>query len=117
MANLGALESEVAAWTQVHTIADLTEILERAGIPFGPVAEIPEVVTSPQLRARDMIAEVEHPTLGTLVLPGIPVKLGATPGSIRKAPPTVGEDNERIYTELLGLSASEFEVLKATGAI
>lgn len=117
MTHQDELEAAIGAWTRTQTIEELSPILEQAGIPFGPVAEIPDVVASPQLRARQMIAEIEHPTLGTLVVPGIPVKLDATPGSIRKAPPMVGEDNELIYTQLLGFSASEYEALKAGGAI
>jgi len=61
--------------------------------------------------------EVEHPTLGPLVVGGLPVKLGATPGSVRKAPPTAGEDNDRIYGELLGFSPAEIAGLRASGAI
>jgi crotonobetainyl-CoA:carnitine CoA-transferase CaiB-like acyl-CoA transferase len=115
MAHIGDLEAEVGAWTHTRTIEELTQILERAGIPFGPVAGIPDVVASPQLQARDMVVEVDHPALGTLILPGIPVKL--TPGSIRKAPPTVGEHNDHVYTQILGYSAAEYEALKADGAI
>jgi crotonobetainyl-CoA:carnitine CoA-transferase CaiB-like acyl-CoA transferase len=111
------LEAAVGAWTLEHTIAELGQALEHAGIPFGPVAEIPDVVASPQLRARDMVVHIEHPTLGQVVLPGIPVKLGSTPGSIRKAPPTVGEDNDRVYGDLLGLSPVEIEALRKDGAI
>jgi crotonobetainyl-CoA:carnitine CoA-transferase CaiB-like acyl-CoA transferase len=117
MANLDELEAAVAAWTQRLTIEQLGEALTAAGIPYGPVAEIADVVASPQIRAREMLVEVEHPTLGPLVLPGIPIKLGDTPGSVRKAPPLVGEDNDRVYAELLGFSVAEMEELRASGAI
>jgi crotonobetainyl-CoA:carnitine CoA-transferase CaiB-like acyl-CoA transferase len=117
MANLDELEAAVSAWTERLTIEQLGEALAAAGIPYGPVAEIADVVASPQIRAREMLVEVEHPTLGPLVLPGIPIKLGDTPGSLRKAPPLVGEDNDRVYAELLGFSAAEMEELRASGAI
>ncbi len=117
MANLEELETAVSAWTENLTVDEIGQVLTAAGIPFGPVAEIPDVVASPQIKARDMLVEVEHPTLGPLVLPGIPAKLAATPGSVRKAPPLVGEDNDRVYGELLGFSPAEIEELRASGAI
>ena len=47
-----------------------------------------------------MLVEVEHPTLGPVTLTGVPVKLSSTPGAVRKAPPVVGEDNDRVYGDL-----------------
>ena len=64
-----------------------------------------------------MMVEIEHPVLGVLQLPGIPVKLAATPGSVRKPPPLVGEDTDAVYRELLGLDAAEIERLRTEGAI
>jgi crotonobetainyl-CoA:carnitine CoA-transferase CaiB-like acyl-CoA transferase len=117
MEHVEELEAAVAAWTRGRPIAELGDVLSRAGIPFGKVAEISEVVASPQIQAREMLVSVEHPTLGSLVLPGIPIKLETTPGSIRKAPPMVGEDNDRVYGGLLGMGAAEIEALRSDGAI
>ncbi|MEA2479448.1 MAG: hypothetical protein QOJ07_1370 [Thermoleophilaceae bacterium] len=111
------LESVVGSWTGARTIAEISAELSRAGVPFGPVAGIAEAVASEQLRAREMLVAVDHAALGELVLPGIPIKLGATPGTIRKAPPTVGEDNDRVYGELLGVGADEIAELREAGAI
>ena len=93
------------------------DALTAVGVPFGPVAEIPDVMASPQIEARGMLVEIEHDTLGPLIMPGLPVKLSVTPGSVRKAPPMVGEDNDRVYSELLGLSAARIAELRAEGAI
>ena len=57
------------------------------------------------------------PGPGPLVVSGLPVKLSATPGSVRKVPPMVGEDNDRIYGELLGFTPTEIAELRASGAI
>ena len=64
-----------------------------------------------------MLVEIEHPSLGALLVTGLPVKLSATPGSVRKAPPMVGEDNDRVYSDVLGLGPAEIAELRASGAI
>ena len=55
--------------------------------------------------------------LGPLRVPGLPVKLGATPGSVRRAPPMVGEHNDAVYGELLGLGPGAIDELRSSGAI
>jgi crotonobetainyl-CoA:carnitine CoA-transferase CaiB-like acyl-CoA transferase len=116
-AHVAELESVVAAWTRRRTRAELTEALAAVGVPCGEVADVPSVVDSPQIAAREMMLDIEHPTLGTLRLPGMPIKLDRSPGTVRKAPPTVGEDNDLVYRELLGLSDDELRKLRADGAI
>jgi crotonobetainyl-CoA:carnitine CoA-transferase CaiB-like acyl-CoA transferase len=117
MAAVAELETAVSAWSRQRSLTEVAETLGNAGVPFGPVASLADVVASPQVRSRDMLVEVEHPALGPLVVQGIPVKLSDTPGSVRKAPPIAGEDNDRVYGELLGLSAEEIAELSETGAI
>jgi crotonobetainyl-CoA:carnitine CoA-transferase CaiB-like acyl-CoA transferase len=63
--------------------------LTAAGVPCGSVRDLAEVFTDPQLSAREMIASVDHATLGDLQLLGVPVKLSETPGSVRSAPPAL----------------------------
>ncbi len=111
------LEAAVSAWTKARTVAQVSEAMIGAGIPFGPVADVADVLASPQIATREMLVEIEHPTLGPLVVTGLPVKLSATPGSVSKAPPMVGEDNDRIYMDVLGFSPAEIAELRASGAI
>ena len=111
------LDAAVSAWTMTRNVTQISETLTAAGVPVGHVAEIADVVASPQIKAREMLVEVDHPVLGPLTVPGLPIKLSVTPGSIRKAPPTVGEDNDRIYGELLGFSPAEIAQLRASGAV
>lgn len=117
MANIDAIEAEVEAWISQRSIAEVGEALTEAGIPWGRVETIDRVVESEQIAARDMLVEVEHPSLGPLTLPGIPIKLSETPGSVRKAPPTVGEDTDAVFRDLLGLAAAELDRLREVGAI
>lgn len=117
MAHAELLGAAVSSWTEARTVDEISAALAAAGVPFGPVAGIPDVVASPQIEAREMLVRIDHPALGTLVLPGSPVKLSATPASFRRPPALVGEDNETVYGELLGLDAGEIAALREAGAI
>jgi len=64
-----------------------------------------------------MIAEVEHPTIGTLRLAGIPVKFSETPGIIRRPPPLCGQHTDEVLAELLDYSTDRIEELKAQGVV
>ncbi|PFG29910.1 CaiB/BaiF CoA transferase family protein [Paramicrobacterium agarici] len=112
MDHIEEIERIVAEWIAPLTCAEAGEVLEEAGVPYGKVAGVDEITDSEQIAAREMMVDVEHPVLGTLKLPGIPVKLSATPGSIRKAPPLVGEDNDFIFGTLLGYSDERIQELR-----
>jgi crotonobetainyl-CoA:carnitine CoA-transferase CaiB-like acyl-CoA transferase len=72
------------------------EKLRAVGIPCGPINTVSQVYTDEQLRARDFIWECEHPTAGRIKLSGSPIHLSETPTRLYKAPPLLGEDNEKI---------------------
>jgi crotonobetainyl-CoA:carnitine CoA-transferase CaiB-like acyl-CoA transferase len=93
------------------------ERLTTAGVPCGSVRELDEVFSDPQLAARQMVARVEHATIGTLQLLGIPVKLSQTPGAVRTAPPALGQHTVSVLEEDLGLSPAEIERLRRQRAI
>jgi crotonobetainyl-CoA:carnitine CoA-transferase CaiB-like acyl-CoA transferase len=81
------------------------------------VRDLEEVFTDPQLTAREMIASVEHATIGALQVLGVPVKLSATPGSVRSAPPTLGQHTDAVLRDDLGLSAAQIAALREQQAI
>jgi len=82
------------------------EKLTAAGVPCGSVRNLEEVFRDEQVRAREMVAFVEHETIGTLEVLGLPVKLSDTPGSVRTPPPRLGQHTEPILTGELGLDAT-----------
>ena len=93
------------------------EALEAIGVPCGPVNTVDKVANDPQVLARDMIAEIEHDTTGTVQIPGIPIKLSETPGQIDAPAPNLGEHTSEVLTGLLGLETEEVSQLKQDGIV
>lgn len=100
-----------------HTRQYWIEQLTKAGVPCGSVRDLKEVFTDPQLDARQMIARAEHATLGAIRLLGLPIKLSQTPGSIRSAPPTLGQHTDAVLQKDLGLTTAEISALRDGAAI
>ena len=100
-----------------RTTDEWVEALEAIGVPCGPVNTVDKVANDPQVLARDMIAEVEHNTTGTVQIPGIPIKLSETPGQIDAPAPNLGEHTSEVLIDLLGLGAEEVNQLKQDGIV
>jgi formyl-CoA transferase len=92
-------------------------LLVGAAIPCGPVNDMQHLFADPQVQHRNMIAEVPHPTIGTLRLAGLPIKYTETPGTIRLHPPLLGEHTDIVLAEVLDCSPQEIAALNAKGAI
>ena len=86
----------LARETNAHWLAEL----EAAGIPAGPVVTHAELFADPQLRARDGVVEVEHPSAGRMQTLGVPIKLSETPGGVRRPAPRLGEHTAEVLAEL-----------------
>ena len=80
--------------------------IHAAGLPAGAIRTVDEVLEAPELKARDMVIEVEHSTIGRERIIGSPLKLSATPVTVRSAPPTLGEQTVSVLTESLGWDAA-----------
>ena len=96
--------------------AEWIRVLTDAGVPCGAVRDIPEALADPQVTAREMIAVVEHAAAGCVKVLGNPLKLSETPGSVRTAPPMLGQHTENVLTEL-GLSPRDIQVLRQSNII
>jgi crotonobetainyl-CoA:carnitine CoA-transferase CaiB-like acyl-CoA transferase len=100
-----------------RTRAEWIARLGNVGVPCGSVRDLREVFADPQLAARDMVATLHHPAIGSLRLLGVPVKLSETPGSVRTAPPTLGQHTDAVLQTDLGMSPSELATLRASRVI
>ena len=91
--------------------AEWIAMLTESGVPCGDVRAVAETLADSQLLARQMIESVEHATIGQMKVLGIPIKLSDTPGSVRAAPPTLGQHTTAVLTEL-GLDSHEIQTLR-----
>ena len=96
--------------------AHWNDVFGRAGVPCGAVRDVPDALSDPQLAARHMIEAVEHAAAGTLRVLGVPIKLSETPGSVRTAPPTLGQHTLQVLGEF-GMSAGDIDDLRHSSAI
>lgn len=92
-------------------------IFDEHGIPNGPINSVAEVLADPQVIARDMIVDVEHPLAGKTSLPGIPIKLSETPGNIRSPAPLLGQHTAEILHNLLDYGPEQMRELEEQGII
>ena len=99
------------------TTSEWLEEFDAIGLPCGRLNNIAQAAEQPQVVARRMLVEVEHPRIGRLKLPDTPVKLSRTPGGIKGPSPALGQDTYDVLSSLLGLSAEELAELATAGVI
>jgi len=102
----------VADWVKTKNRDELQDYLDEHGVPVSPIYSIADIFENEQYKARENIVEVEHPRLGKMKMPGIVPKFSETPGSIRNIGPDIGENNEEILKDLVGLSDEEIAKLE-----
>ncbi len=100
-----------------QTVAEWLAVIDEAGIPCGPINTVDRVLSDPQILARDMIVEIEHPLAGKFKMPGIPIKLSETPGAVEMPAPLLGQHTVEILHELLGFSEDQVARLKEQGVL
>ena len=115
--NRETLRARLSGLFRRSTVAHWLERLRRAGIPCGEVRTVAQALEEPQLRARNMILQIQHPKAGPIKLTGSPIKMSRSEPSEATAPPTLGQHNRQVYRGILGLAEEEFETLKAEGVI
>jgi crotonobetainyl-CoA:carnitine CoA-transferase CaiB-like acyl-CoA transferase len=113
----GELISErVGTWVAERTSDEAVAAFEAARVPAGPVLRPRETLDDPHVASGDFFANIDFPGLGAARIAATPVKLHATPGTVRRRPPMLGEHTDEVLREL-GFSAVEISALRAEGAI
>ena len=113
---LPELRETIETWTSSKTEAEVEEILLEKDIPCGRVLNVKEITEHPHTKAREMIVEVDHPKIGKMRIPGVPIKFEETPGSVREPGPLLGQHNEIVLKEL-GYTEEEIQSLKDGDAL
>jgi formyl-CoA transferase/CoA:oxalate CoA-transferase len=111
-------ESLIARLQQVfltRTYEEWEPLLLANDIPVGAINNLAQVVEHPQVKARGTLVTLNHPRLGEVRMVGTPVRLSATPASMRAAAPELGQHTDQVLRDLLGLSPEEIAALSATG--
>jgi crotonobetainyl-CoA:carnitine CoA-transferase CaiB-like acyl-CoA transferase len=111
------LKPILASRLGAETRASWIERLTAAGVPCGSVRNLHELFADPQIAARGMVAELQHPTVGAMRVLGTPLKLSNTAASIRTPPPRLGEHTDAVLTADAGVPAADLDALRAKGVI
>ena len=110
VANIDALHARIAAWTAQFDDRALAETLQRHGVAAAPVLNVGDLLHDPHFAARGTFVEVEHPLGFRETIYGPYVKLSGTPAQVRTGP-MIGQDNERAFRGILGLSEERYRDL------
>jgi crotonobetainyl-CoA:carnitine CoA-transferase CaiB-like acyl-CoA transferase len=99
------------------TSAEWLREFDAIGVPCGPLNDIPAAAENPQVVARGMLKDVEHPSGVSLRITDTPVRLSRTSGGIQGPPPGLGQHTDDVLRELLSLSPAEIQSLKKEGTV
>jgi crotonobetainyl-CoA:carnitine CoA-transferase CaiB-like acyl-CoA transferase len=116
MGHLMELEAELAKRFRTKTAAHWLNVLEEKGVPCGPVYDMLQALADPQTKAREMVVEVHHSTLGPVRTIGLPVKFSDTPGKVSRGAPLFGEHTRTVLTEY-GFGDDEIAALEQERAV
>ena len=115
--NQRQLDEIVGEWTAGKTRTEVLDLMSESGVPAGLIYRAPEMLEDPHFKAREAIVAVPHPDFGELRMQNVAPKLSETPGSIRTPSPALGQHNDEIYLELLGMEAERYVTLKSRKVI
>jgi crotonobetainyl-CoA:carnitine CoA-transferase CaiB-like acyl-CoA transferase len=115
-ANRGEVLGKVRAWTKSRSVKECTAALDAAEVPCAPVQNIDAVLADPQVRARNMIVEQDHPVLGRVRLANIPFKFSDCDVTPQSVAPLMGQHNRAIAARL-GFSNQEIDAMVKDGVL
>jgi len=111
------LDKLIEQWTINYTHYEVMERLQASGVAAMPSFSAEELFADPHLKEREVATEVNHPVMGKQVVLNPPWKFSETPASIERAAPLMGQHNDYVFGELLGMSKQEINQLTEEGVI
>lgn len=107
----------IGARTSTRTTADWFAALQAKDIPCATVNTVADVFRDPQVKARNMLVEIDQPGMGRPIMPGTPIKASGFDDSITGHAPLLGEYTDQVLGELLGMTEAEIDALRVEGAL
>ncbi|MCS0497480.1 formyl-CoA transferase [Ancylobacter sp. MQZ15Z-1] len=114
--HLNEIFTRIEAWTMAHTKFEAMEILNELDIPCGPVLSMKEIAEDQSLYASGTLVSIDHPTRGTYLTVGNPIKLSDNDVQVARSP-LLGEHTEEILAQVLGFDEGRISEVKASGAV
>lgn len=111
------LDELISEWTRQHTSKQVLDLCEKHGVPAGNIYRAPEMLEDPHFAAREAIIEVPHPKYENFKMQNVAPRLSETPGQVEWVGPELGQHNEEIYGELLGMDSRKRAELAERGII
>jgi crotonobetainyl-CoA:carnitine CoA-transferase CaiB-like acyl-CoA transferase len=115
--HMGVFVDLVRAWVSERTLAEVTDLFEANDIPYGKVQSSQEVVTSPIMREREMLVDLDLPGAGLVPVLNTPFRSSRGKSRPQGPPPQLGQHTRDVLGELLGLGAAELDSLIEQGII
>jgi crotonobetainyl-CoA:carnitine CoA-transferase CaiB-like acyl-CoA transferase len=107
----------ISSITPTRTTAEWLEAFERQNVWAGPVYNYADLANDPHVKATGMLTTVEHPTIGPLKMPNVPIRMSETPPRAKTHPPLLGEHTDAVLRDWLGYDDSRLKRLHEIGAI
>ncbi len=111
-----AILAVVKPWVAARPVAEVLRLLDGIDVPSAKVQRIDEVMADPQIQARGMVVEQQHPRLGTLRLPNLPFRFSDCDTTIHQVAPDLGQHNAQV-AQALGFSPAEIDAMQTDGVL
>ena len=117
LANREIVLSEVEKWTRSFSRNDLIQVCTESDVPAGAINSISDIFQDPHFKQRQVMTNINVPDLGDITVPNVIPGLSDSPGAVESLGPDLGQDNNSIYSQELGLSEEALKELKNIGVI
>lgn len=115
--NRDGIDTIIKDWCSSRTKAEITDICVSGKVPVAPIMTVEDLINDPHVAAREMLIEMEDPTLGKIKYPGNPIKLSETPAKFLMRAPRLGENTDEILSSIAGYPADKIAMMHDNGIV